>query len=115
MTNLVEKLTVLFKAADEAAIAWDLAHPNADDGGSCNFDAPSFVLPKGTRISTVEKAATAAGCRVWKDRYRFVLHPTLNGQGFHRTNMAKAASNAMQELASELLPEMKVGMYYAMD
>lgn len=78
-----------------AALVYGLEHKGDDDGGTCNFDAPSLHLP-GWEKKKVESAAKEAGlgCFVWNlwghKSYVFSIQMGV-GQGYTRTKAAEAS------------------------
>lgn len=94
------------------ALAYGLAHKGVDDGGTCNFDAPTLSLP-GWKKKLVEAAARTAGvgCFEWtlwsSESYVFPV-PGV-GQGYTRTRAAEAMSRYLKEHGYD------AGMYYQMD
>lgn len=111
----VAQLAEIFKVGNEAAKAADPG-PD-DDGGSCCFDCPAFMIPR-ARKDKIEAAAELAGVRVTHYTRRgggseWWLSCT-NGQALRRTRMAEAATKAMRELVSTI-PGMEVRTYYALD
>ena len=83
-----------------------------DDGGTCNFDAPTLNL-KGWNEAKVKQAAEAAGlgCFVWNlwgsKRYVFALH--IGAQANARTKAAEAMRANLKAAGYE------AGMYYQAD
>ena len=102
------------KLADDlkAAHAYGLAHMGDDDGGTCNFDAPTLFLT-GWDKKLVEAAAKTAGvgCFEWtslcSETYVFSVRGA--GQGYTRTKAAEAMSHYLEEQGYD------AGMYYQMD
>jgi hypothetical protein len=74
---------------------------NPEDGGTCNFDAPSLFLPK-WREEKVKQAAEEAGthCSAWTlwGIKRFVFQPKSNAQANARTRNAEAVTKSLKEL-----------------
>lgn len=90
-----------------AAIAVD-----PEDGGTCNFDAPTLYL-KGWNREKVQQAALEAGTDadpwgMW-GRIEFVLSCGNVGQGNARTRYAEAMRDSLKNDGYD------AGMYYAMD
>ena len=104
MNTQEKKLLVeAFKAAEKAAVEAD---PGQDgDGGSCNFDSPSFRV-KGIQEKTVDKLAEEAGVRVTSfNRFgsrAYWLRTTTNGQAMRRTTMAEAATRALRSYEDKI-------------
>ena len=87
------ELTECFRAAAADAKAADPGHEN--DGGTCNFDWPTFRLPR-LHKKFVQGCAHEAGVSVdthWDGAGRrwFTLCLALYGQAHRRTVMAEAA------------------------
>lgn len=102
------------KLADDlkAALDYGLKHMGTDDGGTCNFDAPTICLPKWNR-KLVRAAARVAGTgcwewELWGDKSYVLTIPGV-GQGYTRTKAAEAMSNYLKEQGYD------AGMYYRMD
>ncbi len=94
-----------------AAKEYALAHRGSDDGGTCNFDAPTIALP-GWEKAKVEAAAAEAGtgCFVWNAfGGRLFVFPIGGGQGNARTKAAEIARDFLQAAG------FNAGMYYQMD
>lgn len=95
------------KLADDlkGALAYGLEHKGNDDGGTCNFDAPSLHLP-GWEKKKVEAAAKEAGlgCFVWNlwghKSYVFSIQKGV-GQGYARTKAAEAMQEYLKRLGYE--------------
>lgn len=88
----------------KAALAYGLERKGDDDGGTCNFDAPSLHLP-GWQRKKVEAAAEYAGlgCFVWNlwgsKSYVFSLPMGRGvGQGMTRTKAAEAMREYLKKL-----------------
>lgn len=100
------------KLADDlkAAHAYGLAHMGDDDGGTCNFDAPTLFLT-GWDKKLVEAAAKTAGvgCFEWDFCKAYVFPVRGAGQGYTRTKAAEAMSHYLKEQGYDS------GMYYQMD
>ena len=83
-----------------------------DDGGTCNFDAPTLFLT-GWDKKLVEAAAKTAGvgCFEWtslcSETYVFSVRGA--GQGYTRTKAAEAMSRYLKDHGYD------AGMYYQMD
>lgn len=84
----------------------------ADDGGSCNFDAPTLHL-KGWNQAKVKQAAKVAGlgCFVWDlwGSKRYVFSIPIGAQANARTVAAKAMRDSLKDAGYE------AGMYYQVD
>jgi len=81
----------------------------SEDGGTCNFDAPTITLPRWNE-NGIRKAAEDAGLRAWKwYGSTWILSFPTSGQGNRRTRRAEAIKD---ELAKN---GYNVGMYYQMD
>lgn len=98
------------KAAVEAAKE---AAQDADDGGTCNFDAAAIFL-KGAREDRVKAAAKAAGVHatkmaggMWRGSY--TLGTPEGGQGNRNTVQAIAMTKALESAGFEATT------YYQMD
>lgn len=86
---------------------------NPEDGGTCNFDSPTLILPR-WRKALVKQAAEEAGtsCFEWKSfgiSGEFVFSPLTGGQGNARTRNAKAVMNMLKTMSYD------ASMYYQMD
>lgn len=93
----------------KAALAYGLERKGDDDGGTCNFDAPSLHLPGWTR-KKVEAAAEYAGlgCFVWNlwGSKSFVFSLPMGcgvGQGYTRTKAAEAMREYLEGLGYDAL------------
>ena len=100
-------------AADlKDAVAYGLEHAGTDDGGTCNFDAPTLHLPRWNQ-KMVEAAAKEAGtgCFQWKafSKSVYVFSVPGVGQGYTRTCAAEAMSDFLKDRGYD------AGMYYQMD
>lgn len=90
-----------------AALAYGLERKGDDDGGTCNFDAPSLHLP-GWERKKVEAAAKTAGlgCFVWNlwgsKHYVFSIREGV-GQGLTRTKAAEAMAECLKGLGYEAM------------
>ena len=111
----VPELTGRYKklAADlKDALAYGLEHAGTDDGGTCNFDAPTLHLPRWNQ-KMVEAAAKEAGtgCFQWKafSKSVYVFSVPGVGQGYTRTCAAEAMSDFLKDRGYD------AGMYYQMD
>ncbi|RKI66952.1 hypothetical protein D7V91_11430 [bacterium 1xD42-67] len=92
-----------------AALAYGLERKGDDDGGTCNFDAPSIRLP-GWEKKKVEAAAKTAGlgCYVWNlwgnKSYVFSLPMGCGvGQGMTRTKAAEAMREYLEGLGYDAM------------
>lgn len=85
---------------------------NPEDGGTCNFDSPTLILPR-WRKALVKQAAEEAGtsCFEWKFGIpgKFVFTPLTGGQGNARTRNAEAVKNMLKTMGYDAY------MYYQMD
>lgn len=88
------------------------AYRHHEDGGTCNFDAPSLCLPRWS-FREIERAAKAAGLGVfaWKvgNHTRYVFSVPIPGQGNRRTEAADAMTRELEALGYDALT------YYQMD
>lgn len=103
-----EKLT---NALKRAAIA---AAPLLDreDGGTCNFDAPTLNCQAcGLNMTMAKEAVKAAGLmgREWGRTGALIINGFMSGQGNRRTAMAEAFSKSLNAQGYSS------GMYYQMD
>ena len=108
--NKYEALTEALKRAVVAARAAVEANP--EDGGTCNFDAPTISLPR-WNFELTKSAARAAGigCFTWNcygAKY-FVFPLRIGGQANSRTRAAEAACESLKS------DGYNAGMYYQMD
>lgn len=103
--DLAEALKKAFTVGKEAA-------SRTNDGGTCNFDAPTLNL-KGWVEAKVKQAAKAAGvgCFVWNlwGSKRYVFSLPIGAQGNARTMAAEAMSNSLKVAGYD------AGMYYQAD
>ena len=100
---------ILIRALRRATIAC-LAHANAEDGGTCNFDAPTLDYKTcGMTRDEAEKAIKAAGLHCYDWEKQLVITGPFSGQGNRRTKMAEAFRESMTE------DGVAAGMYYQMD
>jgi len=87
-------------------------HDQGEDGGTCNFDAPSIV-GNGWRESMVKQAAKEAGTTVrkWKlySDTRWVFGVPTMGQGNRRCRVSEAMCEVLSDLGYDVLE------YSAMD
>lgn len=92
----------------KAALAYGLEMKGDDDGGTCNFDAPSLHLP-GWQRKKVEAAEYAGlGCFVWNlwgsKSYVFSLPMGRGvGQGMTRTKAAEAMREYLEKQGYDAL------------
>lgn len=88
------------------------AYRDHEDGGTCNFDAPSLCLPRWS-FREIKRAAKAAGLGVfsWKvgNHTRYVFSVPIPGQGNRRTEAAEAMTRELEALGYDALT------YYQMD
>lgn len=97
----------------KAAAAYGLeAAAGSDDGGTCNMDAVSLILP-GWAKAKIEQAAKAAGvgCFLWNlyGSKSYVFSLRCGYQGNARTKAAEAMETHLKDLGYSTL------MYYQMD
>ena len=88
-----------------AALVYGLEHKGDDDGGTCNFDAPSLHLPGWEKKKVVAAAKEAGlGCFVWNlwghKSYVFSIQKGV-GQGYTRTKAAEAMQEYLKRLGYE--------------
>ena len=78
-----------------------LEDDDPEDGGACNFDAASLLLPR-WKEALVEQAAEEAGtgCFTWSlfGKKRFVFRPNTNGQANARSRNAEAMTDALARM-----------------
>lgn len=102
------------KLAEDLRRAAEAAQQYRDheDGGTCNFDAPSLCLPRWS-AAEIKRAAKAAGLGVYAWRFgrrtRWVLSVPIPGQGNRRTKAAEAMTRELEALGYDALT------YYQMD
>lgn len=105
---------VYAKLRDDLKCAIEVARQNdtGDDGGTCNFDAPSIEGDR-WRESMVKQAAKEAGTTVFKWKLwgctRWVFGVPGDGQGNRRSRKAEAMTEALAAMGYEAL------MYCAAD
>ena len=94
----------------KAAFAYGLEHQGTDDGGTCNFDAPTICLRGWTR-KMVEAAAVAAGgsCSFWSSFGSYISPVPRTGQGNSRTAAAEATKDYLEAHGYD------AGIYYQID
>ena len=99
LTGKYAKLRDDLKAALAAGRAVEDDDP--EDGGACNFDAASLLLPR-WKEALVEQAAEEAGtgCFTWSlfGKKRFVFRPNTNGQANARSRNAEAMTDALARM-----------------
>lgn len=110
-----EQIEAILTAGNEAAIVAD----PIQDGGTCNFDTPTLILPR-VRAAAVEAAGEATGIHVhriqWMGSTAWWISTESLGQGSRRTTMAEAATRAMQAKIEELgRKDWSATTYYQMD
>ena len=99
-TKLSKDLATAYKKAVEA-------YQNSEDGGTCNFDAPSLLLPRWIEEKT-KQAAKAAGLNCWKwelwgsKRFVFSL-PVECGQGMRRTLIAEHMTRTLRGMGYDAM------------
>lgn len=71
---------------------------DVEDGGTSNFDNPIINL-YGWKDTEVREAFLLTGLRPYKEKDSFytILGVCTNGQGFRRTEMARAFRDSMRE------------------
>lgn len=83
-----------------------------EDGGTCNFDAPTLRLPR-WNSKKIEQAAREAGGSAWKwelwGTASWVFSTRSSGQANRRSRRAEAISAALKRMGYD------AGMYCAMD
>ncbi len=84
-----------------------------EDGGTCNFDAPTLDLPR-WNADKIKQAAKDAGGSAWKWTWGncvmgWVFSPRSSGQANRRSRRAEAISAALKAKGYN------AGMYCAMD
>ena len=94
----------------KAAFAYGLEHQGTDDGGTCNFDAPTICL-RGWNRKMVEAAAVAAGgsCSFWSSFGSYIFPVPGTGQGNSRTAAAEATNDYLEAHGYD------AGVYYQID
>ncbi len=84
-----------------------------EDGGTCNFDAPTLDLPRWDAEKIKQAAKEAGGSAfkwTWGGRVMcWVFSPRSSGQANRRSRRAEAISEALKAKGYN------AGMYYAMD
>lgn len=90
---------------------------NSEDGGTCNFDCPFLVMPKGTRESTMNAIGKAAG--VWFDKWDngewHISGDFLSGQGNRRANIAETFVTCLRKEDSLKNDGIKCYLYCSTD
>ena len=108
LTGKYAKLRDDLKKAVEAGKAAD----QGEDGGTCNFDAPSISLPRWIE-KKVKQAAKEAGTRAWKwDRWggaSFVFSTPTNAQANRNSRVSEAMCKVLTDCGYDVLE------YSAMD
>lgn len=87
------------------------AAAQVEDGGTCNFDAPSISLPR-WQSAKVKQACKEAGCGCfeWKSfGRRWVIRFRIAGQAYKRETAAEAMTKALAGMGYDALT------YCAMD
>ena len=70
-----------------------------DDGGTCNFDSPTLSLPSEWTKMMLDVAFMNTGMNYTKiGKETILISGFLEGQGFRRTAMAEAFSEALNKL-----------------
>ena len=99
LTGKYAKLRDDLKAA--LAAGRTVEDDDPEDGGACNFDAASLLLPR-WKEALVEQAAQEAGtgCFTWSlfGKKRFVFRPNTNGQANARSRNAEAMTDALARM-----------------
>ena len=73
-------------------------HKEIDDGGTCNFDTPTLKLTSEWKESDVNEAFKLTGLQYYKvDEDYYHILGACEGQGFRRTEMAKAFRDSLKE------------------
>ena len=83
------------------------------DGGTCNFDSPTLLLPRWKR-ELVEQAVREAGTRCFKSSSgwwngAFVISPRTHSQGYPRTKNAEEVYKILKAAGYD------ASVYYQMD
>lgn len=89
-----------------------LNYADVDDGGTCNFDAPTISLPY-WRKQEIDEAVSGAGLRYFVHHTfgvkSYVICGGTHGQANRRTVMAEAMYRSLKAAGYD------VSMYYQMD
>lgn len=114
------KLGVVLRRAEEAAIAADPGEGLHNDGGSCNFDAPIFLVHRAEAMFydwAAKKAEIPPGSFSTFLRRRWYWPAfTLRGQANRRSTMAQAAYDVLKAAEdSKEVPGLHVFFYQQMD
>lgn len=86
------------------AIALDAA-AQVEDGGTCNFDAPSISLPR-WQSAKVKQACEEAGCGCFEWKIfgrRWVISFRIAGQAYKRETAAEAMTKALADMGYDAL------------
>lgn len=81
------------------------AAAQVEDGGTCNFDAPSISLPR-WQSAKIEQACKEAGCGCfeWKSfGRRWVISFRIAGQAYKRETAAEAMTKALAGMGYDAL------------
>lgn len=80
------------------------AAAQVEDGGTCNFDAPSILLPR-WQSAKIEQACKEAGCGCfeWKCYRRWVICFRVAGQAYKRETGAEAMTKALTAMGYDAL------------
>lgn len=80
------------------------AAAQVEDGGTCNFDAPSISLPR-WQSAKVEQACKEAGGDYFRWGYsnRYVICLRLPGQAYKRETAAEAMTKALSDMGYDAL------------
>lgn len=81
------------------------AAAQVEDGGTCNFDAPSISLPR-WQSAKVKQACKEAGCGCfeWKSfGRRWVISFRIAGQAYKRETAAEAMTKALADMGYDAL------------
>lgn len=92
--------------AEQAARKYE----NIADDGTCNFDSPIIMLPKGTskkKLAEFDRKVEKLDYGFWKGWYE--IHIPLSGQAYRRTKMAEAAAESLKNDGYD------AAVYYMMD
>ena len=80
------------------------AAAQVEDGGTCNFDAPSLLLPR-WQSAKVKQACEEAGGDYFRWGYsnRYVICLRLPGQAYKRETAAEAMTKALADIGYDAL------------
>ena len=87
-----------------------LKQKDIEDGGTCNFDTPTLILPSEWNKANINEAFKLTGFQAYKVREN-VYHVlgAVEGQGYRRTAMAETFRDTLIKLGYNS------GVYYQMD